>query len=152
MDEEQESEDVAVGHLQKHIDALEPDVYAIHLSLEGDLLSVSTDPKDDETTCIYYPPFGSTRAGPALPECRPCFVYAVRERNRTKNSRLQVLPPPPVPPQSVARDELVDAASSTSEPGAVRPTCARRATWPCCRLHKPLYPWRHDRREPLPYV
>lgn len=56
MDEEQESEDVAIGHLKKHIDALGPDVYAIHLSQDGDLVSVSANPEDDETTCVYYPP------------------------------------------------------------------------------------------------
>lgn len=56
MDEEQESEDVAVGHLKKHIDDLASDVYAISLSQHGGLVSTSTDPKDDETTCVYYPP------------------------------------------------------------------------------------------------
>jgi hypothetical protein len=56
MDEVQESEDVAVRHLRKHIDALGCDVYAISLSQDGELVSVSTDPRDDETTCVYYPP------------------------------------------------------------------------------------------------
>ena len=56
MDEEQESEDAAIGHLKKHIDALGPDVYAIHLSLDGELVSVSANPEDDETVCVYYPP------------------------------------------------------------------------------------------------
>lgn len=56
MDEEQESEDVAIGHLKKHIDALGPDVYAIYLSQDSELASVSTNPEDDETTCVYYPP------------------------------------------------------------------------------------------------
>lgn len=56
MDEEQESEDVAIAHLRKHIDALGPDVYAIHVSQDGELVSVSTNPDDDETTCVYYPP------------------------------------------------------------------------------------------------
>ncbi|KAH8908970.1 hypothetical protein BR93DRAFT_950549 [Coniochaeta sp. PMI_546] len=51
MDEEQESEDVAIGHLKKHIDTLGPDVYAIYLSHNGDLVSVSTNAEDDETTC-----------------------------------------------------------------------------------------------------
>ncbi|KXX77216.1 Serine/threonine-protein kinase Nek4 [Madurella mycetomatis] len=55
-DEEQESEDIAIGHLKKHIDVLEPDVYAIHLSQDGELVSASTNPQDDETTCVYYPP------------------------------------------------------------------------------------------------
>ncbi|GFP60166.1 hypothetical protein TASIC1_0016005400 [Trichoderma asperellum] len=56
MDEEQESPDVAIGHLKRHIDALGPDVYAIHLSQDGELISVSTKPEDDQTTCVYYPP------------------------------------------------------------------------------------------------
>ncbi|KAK2589599.1 hypothetical protein QQS21_012722 [Conoideocrella luteorostrata] len=56
MDEEQESEDVAVEHLKKHIDTLGPDVYEIHLSQDGELVSVSTDPDDDQATCPYYPP------------------------------------------------------------------------------------------------
>ncbi|KAI9154792.1 N amino acid transport system protein [Paramyrothecium foliicola] len=56
MDEEQESEDLAIMHLKKHIDTLGPDVFAIHLLANGELISVSTDPKDDETTCVYYPP------------------------------------------------------------------------------------------------
>ncbi|KAI0871949.1 hypothetical protein GGS24DRAFT_36583 [Hypoxylon argillaceum] len=56
MDEEQESEDVAIKYLHKHIDTLGPDVYAIHLSQDGELVSVSTSPEDDETSCVYYPP------------------------------------------------------------------------------------------------
>ncbi|KAL6898574.1 hypothetical protein GGI43DRAFT_80736 [Trichoderma evansii] len=56
MDEEQESSDIAIGHLKKHIDTLGPDVYAIHLSQDGELISVSTKPEDDQTTCVYYPP------------------------------------------------------------------------------------------------
>ncbi|UKZ57296.1 hypothetical protein TrVGV298_011149 [Trichoderma virens] len=37
MDEEQESEDIAVQHLRKHIDTLGPDVYAVRLSQDGEL-------------------------------------------------------------------------------------------------------------------
>ncbi|KAJ8128618.1 hypothetical protein O1611_g5016 [Lasiodiplodia mahajangana] len=56
MDEEQESEDVAIKYLRRHIDTLGPDVYAIHLSQDGELVSVSTSPEDDEASCVYYPP------------------------------------------------------------------------------------------------
>ncbi|TWU75154.1 hypothetical protein ED733_003657 [Metarhizium rileyi] len=56
MDEELESEDPAFEQLIKHIDGLAPNVYAIHVSSNGDLISTSTDPKDDETRCVYYPP------------------------------------------------------------------------------------------------
>ncbi|KAH9896183.1 hypothetical protein F4778DRAFT_257722 [Xylariomycetidae sp. FL2044] len=55
MDEEQESEDIAIGHLKRHIDALGPDVYAVKLSQDGELISVSTKPEDDATRCVYYP-------------------------------------------------------------------------------------------------
>ncbi|KAI1424005.1 hypothetical protein F5Y12DRAFT_488303 [Xylaria sp. FL1777] len=56
MDEEQESEDVAVEHLKKHIDAIKPGIYEVHLSREGAIISISTDPQDDLTFCVYYPP------------------------------------------------------------------------------------------------
>ncbi|KAL6699108.1 hypothetical protein J3F84DRAFT_242949 [Trichoderma pleuroticola] len=56
MDEEQESGGLAVGHLKKHIDALGPDVYGIHVSQDGDLVSVSTNPEDDQAMCVYHPP------------------------------------------------------------------------------------------------
>ncbi len=49
MDEEQESPDVAFECLLKHMDHLPPDVYLIHLSPIGDILSSSNYPKDDET-------------------------------------------------------------------------------------------------------
>ncbi|EXV01836.1 protein kinase-like domain protein [Metarhizium robertsii] len=56
MDEEQDSEDAALTHLKKHIDTLGPEVYAIHVSPDGELVSVSTNPEDDRTMCVYYPP------------------------------------------------------------------------------------------------
>ncbi|KAL7918878.1 hypothetical protein ACQKWADRAFT_302785 [Trichoderma austrokoningii] len=55
MDEELESEDPACEYLAKYIDDLAPDVYAIHVSSNGDLISTSTDPNDDKTRCVYYP-------------------------------------------------------------------------------------------------
>ncbi|UKZ55715.1 hypothetical protein TrVGV298_009539 [Trichoderma virens] len=59
MDEELESEDPAFEQLYKHIDNLAPNVYAIHISPDGSLISTSTDPKDDETRCVYYPPLST---------------------------------------------------------------------------------------------
>ncbi|KAJ0158776.1 hypothetical protein CTA2_10929 [Colletotrichum tanaceti] len=56
MDEEQDNEDLAIENLDKHIDKLPPDAYAISISPDGSLVSVSSDPEDDETTSVYYPP------------------------------------------------------------------------------------------------
>lgn len=56
MDEEQESEHTAIEHVQKHIDHLPPNVYEIHVSATGELTSMSSDPKDDQTQCVYHPP------------------------------------------------------------------------------------------------
>lgn len=56
MDEEQDSEDQALEHLGKYIDDLAPDVYAIHVSPDGKLISQSNDPKDDETWSVFRPP------------------------------------------------------------------------------------------------
>ncbi|UZP37815.1 hypothetical protein NXS19_005631 [Fusarium pseudograminearum] len=56
MDEELESADPAVEHLSKHIDDLELDVFEIHVSSQGDLISTSTDPEDDNTFCPFYAP------------------------------------------------------------------------------------------------
>lgn len=46
---------VALAHFRRHINILPPDVYKIHVSLNGDLLKVSTDPKDDEWVCLHRP-------------------------------------------------------------------------------------------------
>ena len=61
MDEEQESEDTAVEHLKKHVDALGPDVQAIHLSPDGELLSASTSSEDDHTAYPYYHPLEAVK-------------------------------------------------------------------------------------------
>ncbi|KAI0839400.1 kinase-like domain-containing protein [Hypoxylon sp. FL0890] len=56
VDEVLEDDEIAIGHLKRHIDRLEPGVYAIHVSMNGDLLSTSTDPEDDPFLCPYQPP------------------------------------------------------------------------------------------------
>lgn len=41
---------------RKHIDGLGTDIYAIELARDGELAPVSTNPEDDQGTCVYYPP------------------------------------------------------------------------------------------------
>lgn len=60
MDEELESEDPTIEHLQKHIDNIAADVFEIRVSPQGDLVSTSTDQKDDNTRCPYHPPLEAT--------------------------------------------------------------------------------------------
>lgn len=55
MDRELDCPDPAFDNLLKHIDTLPPDVYLIHVTDDGELLSSSTDPKDDETRCPFRP-------------------------------------------------------------------------------------------------
>ncbi|GAB0135891.1 hypothetical protein EsDP_00004213 [Epichloe bromicola] len=64
MDQEQESPDVAFECLLKHIDHLPPDTYLVHLSPEGDLLSSSNDPEDDETLCPFRPSLDAAQLPP----------------------------------------------------------------------------------------
>lgn len=80
MDEVQDSEDVAIEHLKKHIDALGPDVYAIHLSPNGDLISVSTNPDDDETFCVHHPSLEEVQ--------RPGWVQTVSRSELREQERL----------------------------------------------------------------
>lgn len=44
-----------VAHYKRHIETLPLDTYKIHLSGSGDLLQVSTDPKDDPWVIIWRP-------------------------------------------------------------------------------------------------
>ncbi|KAI9163444.1 CBL-interacting serine/threonine-protein kinase 20 [Paramyrothecium foliicola] len=61
MDEELEVADPAIEHLQKHVDSIAPDIFEIHVSPQGDLASMSRDPKDDATFCPFYPPLSATK-------------------------------------------------------------------------------------------
>ncbi|KAI1500568.1 kinase-like domain-containing protein [Biscogniauxia marginata] len=80
MDEELDSEDPAIEHLKKHIDKLGPDVYTIHVSNQGELISASTDPKDDNTRCVYYPPLDEIQ--------RPDWVQTIRRSELQELDRL----------------------------------------------------------------
>ncbi|KAJ0119689.1 protein kinase-like domain protein [Diaporthe amygdali] len=55
MDDEQEEESVAIQHLRRHVDDLDPGVLEIHVSNEGDLISTSSSPDDDQTQAVNYP-------------------------------------------------------------------------------------------------
>jgi hypothetical protein len=44
------------------VDDLAPDVFEIRVSPQGDLISTSTDPENDNTSCPLYPSLGSVQA------------------------------------------------------------------------------------------
>lgn len=56
MDEEQEEDDLAIQLLRRHIDDLDPTVFEIHISNDGDLISTSSNTDDDKTQAVNYPP------------------------------------------------------------------------------------------------
>ncbi|KAI1066897.1 hypothetical protein LB506_012001 [Fusarium annulatum] len=80
MDEELESEDPAIEHLQKHVDDLAADVFEIRVSPQGDLVSTSTDQKDDNTFCPYHPPLEATE--------RPNGIQAISRSDLEELDRL----------------------------------------------------------------
>jgi len=57
MDEEQEDDTTAIRHLSRHIDTLEPNVRHVQFSLDGALLSTSTEipPDMGDHTDTWYP-------------------------------------------------------------------------------------------------
>lgn len=55
MDDEQDEEDLAIQHLRPHVDDLDPEVYEIHVSEDGELLSTSSNPEDDRMDAVNYP-------------------------------------------------------------------------------------------------
>jgi len=72
MDEEQEEETTAIGHLKKHMSSLKTDVSKVHFSLNGELLSTSTDPEHNKMYGLWYPSLSETRA----PECVETVLWA----------------------------------------------------------------------------
>ncbi|KAI1407555.1 hypothetical protein F5Y13DRAFT_174652 [Hypoxylon sp. FL1857] len=80
VDAVQEDDETAIEHLKRHIDSLGPDVYAIHVTLEGDLISSSTDPEEDDYLCPYYPPLEEIQ--------RPDWVKTVRRSELLELERL----------------------------------------------------------------
>lgn len=44
-----------LGYLERHIDSLAPNVYAIEVSKDGELIAVSSNPRDDSTEVPFFP-------------------------------------------------------------------------------------------------
>jgi hypothetical protein len=53
--EEQLEEDIAIEHFHRYNGQLSPDIFRIHLSCTGELISVDSDPQYDVTYSIFYP-------------------------------------------------------------------------------------------------
>ncbi|KAI1178433.1 kinase-like domain-containing protein [Nemania sp. FL0916] len=57
MDEEQDSEDIAIQYYRRLSSELLTNVYRIHLSDTGEVISTYTDPQNDPTYFVHYPLF-----------------------------------------------------------------------------------------------
>ena len=57
MDGQQDDDTLAIEQLRRHqrSDPLPSNVYRIYVSNSGEIISMHTDPEDDETYCVYYP-------------------------------------------------------------------------------------------------
>ena len=55
MDGEQDDESIAIEHLSRHSSQLPPDIYGIYVSHTGEIISMYTDAKHDQTCCVHYP-------------------------------------------------------------------------------------------------
>ncbi|WAO88814.1 EKC/KEOPS complex subunit BUD32 [Fusarium falciforme] len=55
MDEEQDDESIAIQQLRRHSSQIPLNVYRIHVSNTGEIISVYTDAENDETCCVHYP-------------------------------------------------------------------------------------------------
>ncbi|CAG9940167.1 unnamed protein product [Clonostachys rosea f. rosea IK726] len=56
MSQELDDEEPAIEQLKKHIDEIDSEIFLIHVSPSGRLLSSSKDPKYDQAMSVYYPP------------------------------------------------------------------------------------------------
>jgi hypothetical protein len=56
MDGEQDDDCLAIEHFSRHSDRLSPEICRIYVSNTGEIISTYTDPKNDPTYCICYPP------------------------------------------------------------------------------------------------
>ena len=55
MDGEQDGDSLATEHFSRHSSQLSSDMYRIHVSHTGEIISTYTDSKDGPTYCVHYP-------------------------------------------------------------------------------------------------
>lgn len=55
MNGEQGDESIAIEHLSRYSSQLPPNVYRIYVSDVGEVISMYTDPENDQTCCVHYP-------------------------------------------------------------------------------------------------
>ena len=57
MDGQQDDDTLAIEQLRRHqrSDPLPSNVYRIYVSNSGEIISMYTDVKDDQTFCVHYP-------------------------------------------------------------------------------------------------
>ncbi|KAK2597821.1 hypothetical protein N8I77_012582 [Diaporthe amygdali] len=80
MDGEQEEEEVAIEHLKRHVEDLDPGVFEIYVSDDGDLISTSSNPEDDRMEAVNYPLLSSF--------ANPADVKTVRRQHMRELERL----------------------------------------------------------------
>ncbi|UNI23988.1 hypothetical protein JDV02_009771 [Purpureocillium takamizusanense] len=55
MDGEQDDESIAIEHFSRYSSQLSPDIYRIHVSHTGEIISTYIDSNNDQTCCVHYP-------------------------------------------------------------------------------------------------
>ncbi|KAI1864980.1 uncharacterized protein JN550_008526 [Neoarthrinium moseri] len=55
MDGEQDDDSIAIKHYSRYSSQLSRDIYRIHVSHTGEIISTYTDPENDPTCCVHYP-------------------------------------------------------------------------------------------------
>ncbi|KAI0552642.1 kinase-like domain-containing protein [Xylaria curta] len=66
MDEEQDNEGIAIKHFSRHGSQLSPNIYRIHISDTGEIISTYTDPENDQTCCVHYPLLSEISVPPGI--------------------------------------------------------------------------------------
>ncbi|KAI1160988.1 kinase-like domain-containing protein [Nemania serpens] len=70
MNGEQDDEGTAIEHLRRHSSQLPLDVYRIHVSDIGEIISLYSDPENDQTCCVHYPLLSEISVPEGIPTVR----------------------------------------------------------------------------------